>query len=393
VLFDAARRLHGTKTALWAAAIFAVAAPQIALARTLRGYSTALFFMLCVADVVIRLEQNPDKPLRRLIVLGVLTLLTALTHYFTIFVLTAIGIYVLVRGRGSARWGAILAMFAAAGIFLVIWGPWLLDQRATLPAKTDDWINDGWPGHTRRVAEWAASLPLRMLFEPRESATGFAFLGATLFVVPIFLLKKRRDLLLWVLWLWMSMLPLLAADLIRDTKHLYHIRYTMAAGPAVFALLAAMLQHLPHKSLQNALPAVAVLACILSIGSAYEEPRLEYDQLAGFIDQRIQPNEAVVIYDSPGRWVGNALFLTLTGESKTYPWPMVMLDQVPAPADLQLQLRAKRGVWILCEGQHPLPSELLPGGRLTDWIYIPHVAAVWHVVFDQPATTSAPSSP
>lgn len=400
VLFDIARRLHGTTVALWAAAIMAVAAPQIILARTLRGYTTGLFFLLCLADVFISLEQNPTGPRKRLIAVGVFALLSALSFYFTLFVLAAIGVYGLIRLRGRARWDAMVAMVVAGLVFLVVWGPWMLPQRATLPAKTDDWINDGWPGHARRVAEWATSLPLRMLFEPRKSAAGFAILGATLFIVPMIFLRKRRDLLFWVLWLWCSMLPLMAMDLIRDTKHLFHIRYTMAAGPAVFALLAALLRHSPQVTLRSAVPAVAVLACILSIGSAYEEPRLEYDALAQFIDERIQPGEAVVIYDSPGRWVGNALFLTLTGESKTFPWPMVMLDQFPAPPEVQFQLRAKRGAWLVTEGQRPLPSELLPGARDAEWIYIPHVALVRHGLFDDqpttmrstPTTASTPSS-
>lgn len=381
VLFDVARRLHGTTIALFAAAIFAVASPQISMARTLRGYTTGLFFLLCLADVVVSLEKKPAKATWRLILIGLFTLLSALTFYFTVFVLSAIGVYILFALRGRARWGAIVAMIVAGFVFIAIWGPWLIDQRATLPARTDDWIFDGWAGHKKRVFTWATSLPLRMLFEPRRSATIAATMGATLFIVPIFFLHRRRDLLLWVLWLWLSMLPLLTADLIRDTKHLYHIRYSLAAGPAVFALLAALLRHMQQVSLRYALPTVTILACTVSIASAYEEPRLEYDGLATFIDQRIQPGEAIVIYDSPNRWVGNALFLTLTGESKTYPWPMVMLDQMPAPADVQAQLRAKPGVWLITESQQPTTDELIPGGKLVDWIYIPHVALVRHVVF------------
>jgi hypothetical protein len=281
-------------------------------------------------------------------------------------------------------------MIVAGVIFIATWGPWLLDQRATLPAKTDNWIFDGWAGHKQRVLTWATSLPLRMLFEPRQSATIVATMGATLFIVPLFFLRRRPDLLLWTLWLWLSMLPLLLADLIRDTKHLYHIRYSLAAGPAVFALLAGLLRHVPQVSLRFAIPAVSILGCILSIGSAYEEPRLDYDDLARFIDQRIQPGEAVVIYDAPNRWVGNALFLTVTGESRTYPWPMVMLDQIPAPADVQAQLRAKRGVWLITEAQQPLPDELFEGARQAEWIYIPHVALVRHVVCEEATTQASP---
>ncbi|MBC8105132.1 MAG: glycosyltransferase family 39 protein [Anaerolineae bacterium] len=395
VLFDIARRLHGTTTALWAATIFAVAAPQIILARSLRGYTTGLFALLCLADVIVSLEQNNKKPLKCLIAIGLFALLSALSFYFTLFVLTSIGLYSMLRLRGRARLGALAAMVVAGVVFVAIWGPWMLPQRATLPANTDNWIYDGWAGHGKRVAEWATSLPLRMLFEPRKSAAGFAILGATLFVVPIIFLRKRRDLLFWVLWLWCSTLPLLAMDLIRDTKHLFHIRYSMAAGPAVFALLAALLRHAPQITVRNVLPAVAVLACILSIGSAYEEPRLEYDALAQFIDERIQPGEAVVIYDVPKRWVGNALFLTLTGESKTYPWPMVMLDQFPAPPELHAQLRGKRGAWLITESQLPLPSEILPGAREAEWIYIPHVALIRHVLFEEPTTTptTSPTTP
>src|SRR5205814_8927812 len=51
LLFDVARRLHGTSAALWACALMAVASPQIALARTLRGYTFGLMLLLGVAGI------------------------------------------------------------------------------------------------------------------------------------------------------------------------------------------------------------------------------------------------------------------------------------------------------------------------------------------------------
>src|SRR5215207_7057693 len=124
----------------------AVAAPQIILSRTLRGYTTGLFFLLCLADTIVSLEQKPARALKRLIAVGLFALLSALSFYFTLFVLTAIGFYSVIRLRGRVRWGALAAMVAGGVVFLIIWGPWLLPQRATLPAKTDDWINDHIPG-------------------------------------------------------------------------------------------------------------------------------------------------------------------------------------------------------------------------------------------------------
>src|SRR5207247_1519759 len=120
--------------------------------------------------------------------------------------------------------------------------------------------------------------------------------GAALYFVPLFFLRRRPDLLFWIIWLWCMAGGLTAMDLGRGTKHLFHVRYTMAAGPAVYALFAALLRDFGvddggarSRITSNFLPAVTTMACLLSLGAAFEEPQADYREMARFIDAGYAP--------------------------------------------------------------------------------------------------------
>ena len=64
----------------------------------------------------------PDGTWRRLAGLCALTLALILSHYFALGAAIGLGLYALIRLRGSARWKTLGAMAASAVLFVLLWG-------------------------------------------------------------------------------------------------------------------------------------------------------------------------------------------------------------------------------------------------------------------------------
>ena len=102
VFFDLCRLLYGTRISLMAAAVMSVAIAQLDYAQDARSYTLLNFLGLCAMDQVLRIEFfGPTR--RRLILLIVFVVGTALTHYLSAGALTALAIYAVLRLRGRAE--------------------------------------------------------------------------------------------------------------------------------------------------------------------------------------------------------------------------------------------------------------------------------------------------
>src|SRR5262249_43470755 len=161
--------------------------------------------------------------------------------------------------------------------------------------------------------------------------------------------RKHPRLLLWILWLWCTSAPLLAIDLGRSTKHLSFIRYVLIAGPPVYALASAMTARLPGAFTRNAVPAIVWLACVLSLSSAYEEPRGGFPAMAQFLDQRRRDAEPVIFAAGGRGWVPIATFLAMSDESRAFPWPMIVSDEAPMNELLLARVRAAGGAIVITD--------------------------------------------
>src|SRR6185369_7240496 len=137
----------------------------------------------------IRIEQDGPSN-RRLVALGACVLAMMLAHYFAIAPCAATGIYALIRLRARARWRASAALVMAAGLYLVLWGPFAWRQRANIAAN-NWWVIDIYPHHTWRTFFSAALLPMRFLTEPLRRAETAASVAAILYIAPLLFLLKR----------------------------------------------------------------------------------------------------------------------------------------------------------------------------------------------------------
>src|SRR6185503_1309573 len=80
-LFDAVRTLHGPAAGLWAAAIMALAGPQIEFAQEVRGYMM-LAMLTCAAAAVAARIACRGTTILRLSLFAAIALAAMLTHYW-----------------------------------------------------------------------------------------------------------------------------------------------------------------------------------------------------------------------------------------------------------------------------------------------------------------------
>jgi hypothetical protein len=227
-----------------------------------------------------------------------------------------------------------------------------------------------------------AILPFRFLTEPLRRAEPLAAVMSLLFVVPALFLRRRPDLLLWVLLLALPPAFVMGMDLANGTRQLEFLRYTLAASPGAYALLAAML--IPRRAesaaassstdreharpqprwIAHALPAAAVMICVFSLPQAYAEtqtPKPDWRPAARLIDTAAGANDAIVFFMPPGPGAGftGSHYLALAHYCRQMPRPVIFLSAPPDDAVLT-RLREASGVWTVAPLETPFPPEYLP---------------------------------
>jgi hypothetical protein len=378
VLFDVARLLHGTTAALWAALIAALAAPQIHWAQDARPYTLLLALALGAIDAVVRLERFGPGRLRAA-ALWACTLAAALTHYYALPALFALGCYAAVRLRGRARAHAGVALFGGVITFALMWGPAMAQQLRTAASEAG-FLSDAAPGHLLRTAQRLALLPARSLSDPPGPAVAVAYLGAIVFALPLLLRRRRPDLAVWGWWLAGAVAPALVFDLTREWKQLEYLRYTSLALPAFYVIVAAAVsaEAFPGRRwFRHVVPAAAALSCALALPQTYattQTPKPDFPHLARTLASHAAPGDVLVFYQ---RYDGGYPLLWYLALSRYA--PQAMPDKVvflTGPPDERARdvLREARSVWVVCD-----PGEVMPVG-VTD----NRVAGEWATGFNLP---------
>ncbi len=295
-LYLVVAELSGTTVALWAAAIMALAGPQIEYGQEARNYALLLLEALGAAAAIVRMEKR-GPTWGRGIALALCILAMTLTHYLSLGTIVALAVYVLMRLRGRARIAAILSFAAATILWLPLGAPIAFRQGHNLnEPRATEFLNDFAPGHLGRTALRTALLPVRYFTEPMGNVTLPASVGAVAFFLVLLLAWRRRELLLWALWLWLTVLPILILDLVRTTQHLEFIRYTLLASPALYAVVAAALSDRPGK-IRFIPPLLACIACTLALQAAYETWwKADWRLMSAAIDKTAQPGDVTVFW-------------------------------------------------------------------------------------------------
>jgi uncharacterized membrane protein len=270
MLYLTVRLRNGVVVGLLAAAIMALAQPQIQLAQNARSYPMieALVLFACLLITVVE-KRGPSAA--RCWTLMLILLAAMLTHYSCIGAVAALSLYALLclRDRRQRR-AVVTAGIAASVAFVLIWGraAWL--QSSGESAREPVRFLDSSVYHVRATLLRFASLPAEFL---NEAPPGWKWLApASLLLLPLSLLQpanRRRDALFWVLLFAGGAVPVLGADLARRSTRLDMTWYSILAAPAVYALLAGITAGLRRPILRYWLPGIAAFSCAIAVPNAY----------------------------------------------------------------------------------------------------------------------------
>jgi uncharacterized membrane protein len=363
----------------------AVAIPQIELSQQVRGYTLAIAMSLAATSALLRIEKKATW--LRILALGASVLALMLVHYVNITVCAVLGIYALIRLRGKSLHLSLCAFAGAAVIYLIVWGPFFLRQRADF-SENVSWLADNPQGHFVRTLGRAAMAPLRLLLEPLKNDKLLPRASAILYLIPPLLLVvgRRRDMLLWTLWLPITIGTILVMDLWQTTWQLdpRNVRYFLLASPAVYATIAAIVPRTTHRPwLQHLIPAVVVLGCLGALEGAYNEDNADWRQTARALHAKMQSGDVLVLYKADRQHYASAgtIWLSLAHYLPDPLPPIVLLDAPPS-SDLRRTFERAPGVWLISRHQ-PLPAdELLPSFTLGDSERSPITASCYRFTYD-----------
>ena len=376
LLFDAVRWMHGPAAALWAAALMAIAMPQVHYAQEARNYSLWVAGGTAALAATARIEIL-GASLRRAAALTTAVLAMAMTHYYSAAPMVALGVYAVLVMRGRARRDVLFALGIAVVLFAATWGPFMLAQRHRISAN-NDWQSEPAAGHIARTFARVAALPLRWLVEPASGFVKAAQLSSLAYFLPVFFVRRNPKVLLWYLWIACPAAIVGTIDLCRGTQQSDLVRYTLIAGPGLFALLGALATH--ARPWGAALPAAIALLCAVGLHRAYPSER-EWPELADALKSFVSADDAIV-FASAGRgdYYAGALYLGVSHYAGALPAPIALLRTTASP-DLVQQLRGRRSAWLVAGSSAITPADLLPGAAVLDAGAFPEIGAVYHVAF------------
>jgi uncharacterized membrane protein len=365
VFFDVCRQLNGRRIAFWAAALMTLSIAQIDFGQEARSYPMLIFWGLCTCDCVVRIERFGASS-GRLSALAVFLAATALTHYFSAGALFALAFYSVLRLRGTARRRTLYA-FAGALIFcLLAWGPQFVVQARSVPRYLPSYLRESSGNHVALTLFRIAELPLQFLLGEKleRQLPGWAPVCTFTVVVAltIFLLRTRRETLLWAIWAAGIVGSIALLDLVKGATFLQYLRYTILASPAIFAIFAGFELRGPWV-LRNGLPVALVLILLvldaIRLGGGVESKE-DFRQLAKSLNAYAAPDELLIfhndsLYVSPGVWYMG--FKYYAPDSRR-PW--VTLHHA-ADAALLKELANRDSLWLIGQAPQRDASTVLPG--------------------------------
>jgi uncharacterized membrane protein len=347
LIYDTVRTLHTSAAGLWAAALMALAPLQVRWAQQVRGYALGLALALAAAAVFARIVRNGPTPLR-LFALGLAALASALTHYFAIAALFALGAYAVLALRGRAR-RAVLGVLAGAGaLFLAAWGPFFFYLHL-LPARGFPAFVEGRPGHAMRTVARSLSVPWFNLSGGEVDALAPMPWSGLLFVAALLACRRHRHMRLWVLWAGVTVGLVAVHDLANTTRQLSLARFSFFASPATYAMLAVVASAM-SPWLRHGIPAVALTAAALHLPHAFSPHSPPWRELGETVRLFLRDGEMLVISSDgpkvlPPDVLANRVFRSVSHYTDLRGSGLLLID-VPASPTAG-QLRCLPSFWAL----------------------------------------------
>jgi uncharacterized membrane protein len=361
VFFDICRLLHGTQTALWGAALMTFSVAQLEFAQDARSYAMLMAFGLLACDAMVRIElRGADST--RLIALGSFVVIAQLTHYFAALAIGGLAVYAIIRLRGRNRSRA-LATIVAAELFCVgVWGREFLAQMRYLSTTNLGHLQEKSGSPLVATLKYLIVLPGKFfcgddIYSQHPHAAMVATVIGLVIVAPLpifYLATRRRDMLIWIVWLCAIVGVMTLVDVSRRTISLYYLRYSILASPAVFAMVAGFRKPVAMV----ALIVCAYLAVVRAVVGV--SPRGDWRQYADTLDENVAPDQVVAFYYHdpylpPGMWY---LAMRYSHPESNRPWVLI---RKPMDEALQSELRARGTFWLVSDDPAGFVKKFVPG--------------------------------
>jgi hypothetical protein len=371
LLFAVGAVVHSPRVALWACLLMAVASPQIQQSQDARAYMPMTAVCLAAALAVVSIDRFGSSRIR-CAMLFVATLIAPLLHYMAFATLAALAIYTACMIRGSVRKNILLSMAAAMATYAVLWGPQLLSQHYRVTDGTTWMITEQFHP-IRTTLENLCTLPARLFVELNEQTMRACCLSVVLFILPIAPLKQQPRLWLWWIWMITPVMVALLIDLATRRQSLSMIKYTLAAAPAAYLLLAVLAAQLRHVGW---LPAgVIALACTAAIPSSYESSLPNWRALALCIEQNTRPGDPVVFVDIDPHAYASECELSATYYLQGRDHPLFILNRQPT-GEMLAKLRSASHVCVVGSSCDSLAWADIPGMKLDHVEFLAGMALV-----------------
>ena len=376
--------------ALLATSLAAVSGPQIVFAQEARPYAMVLLLVLVVTIVLLRIERH-GFTLARGAAVATLLVLMMLTHYTAAAPATACFTYALVRLRGRERLQTASCFVAAGVVFLALWGPTLLAQRAATHGYLD-YLHDDAPGLIPRTLDRALCQPLSMLITtPPYSTPSPAWrwvaraAGVALVLFPAVLIVRRKQpaILLPFLMMLFPIAQTTISDIVLQRQALELTRFSFLASAGAVMTAAMLIAAAPARWVPL-LGGASVLAMLvlLMLPGAYDRQKPDTRSLAAALYARAQPGEVLLGYrDASQPWTIDALTAGITHYAGRWRGPVLVLESAPDDG-LRRRLGSCPGVWLLSPTR-TFPADLLPAGwsiDVTTAMQLPNMGTAARVV-------------
>lgn len=343
--YDVVRIQAGRTPALWAAALMAVAGPQVQFAQEARPYAFMVMLTLIAASPLVRLERWGATP-ARLATFALALLALMLTHYFAVGTAAALVLYGLLRTRGKDRRNLLIAVAIAGVAFAQAWGPFMWGHRSTFSDLNTNFLTDDAPGRVLRLIGRVFAIAPRLLNDYLDVNLAAMVVLSLVLGAAACLARRRSDLLLWCLWFALSVGVVALLDLTRSTRHLHFIRYAMLASPAVYAILATLTARVREPAARHALPVMALLICAITLPHARIAMwKANWRDLAKSAQASLRPGDVLLIAGDDPMYARCAYLCMSHYMSKPGP-PFALVTGRADPA-LVAQLRSAPGVLLV----------------------------------------------
>jgi uncharacterized membrane protein len=362
ILFDIVRRTSGPHAALLAAALMAISPLQINLSQETRSYPLLALFGLLACHAMIRIDREGASR-GRLFVLAAAMSATALTHYFSLGALVGLFCYAAIRLRAPDRGKVFAAIFAAAGICLLAWGPFLYQQRHEFFSQQSWSLEPTLPRSLTAIRVFA--IPSALLYGGLGPQMAWIGPAAVVYLFPLLFIRRAPRQILWWLWIVGIIGSLAVYDGINHARLLATLKYTSLASIGVYALCAMPLptSHWWRWFIPYMLLLSTIAATVSRIQEGPSEQNGDWRGMAVALDKLAGPTDPLIFY--PNKFWGSPgmFYLAFSHYEENSRRPIMFLTD-PDPRAL-MQLDHHNTIWLIGPSAGSDAAKYFPGWKVT----------------------------